>query len=94
MSSDGLRCDFLVDGYRMTFDASTSSGLPQFSSKLAWIFYDNSDELTGTQGYSGFVGIDSYTLTLDNGTVIKGDLDSSHQERMNRILGSGIWVST
>ncbi|KAL5480180.1 hypothetical protein ACEPAI_1450 [Sanghuangporus weigelae] len=94
MSSDRLRCDFTVDGYRMTFDASTSSGLPQFSSKPAQIFYDNIDELTGTQGYSGFVGVDSYTLTLDNGTVIIGYLEASHQESMNRILGSGIWNST
>ncbi|KAL5500833.1 hypothetical protein ACEPAH_9220 [Sanghuangporus vaninii] len=94
MSSDRLRCDFTVDGYRMTFDASTSSGLPQFSSKPVRIFYDDSDELTGTQGYSGFVGVDSYTLTLDNGTVIIGCLDASHRESMNRIIGSGIWIST
>ncbi|KAL5512336.1 hypothetical protein ACEPAG_3328 [Sanghuangporus baumii] len=94
MSSDRLRCDFTVDGYRMTFDASTSSGLPQFSSKPAQIFYDDTDELTGTQSYSGFVGVGSYTLTLDNGTVIIGYLDASHQESMNRIIGSGIWIST
>ncbi|KAL5496070.1 hypothetical protein ACEPAH_3163 [Sanghuangporus vaninii] len=94
MSSDRLRCDFAVDGYRMTFDASTSLGLPQFSSKPARILYDDADELTGTQGYSGFVGVNSFTLTLDNGTVIIGYLDASHQESMNRILGSGIWIST
>ncbi|KAL5480660.1 hypothetical protein ACEPAI_9600 [Sanghuangporus weigelae] len=94
MSYDRLRCDFAVDGYRMTFDASNSLGLPQFSSKPARIFYDDADELTGTQGYSGFVGVNSYTLTLDNGAVIIGHLDASHRESMNRILGSGIWIST
>ena len=78
----------------MTFDASTSSGLPQFSSRPVRIFYDDSDELTGTQAYSGFVGVDAYTLTLDSGAIIVGYLDTSHRERMNRILGSGIWIST
>ena len=63
-------------------------------SKDAFIYFDDSDDLTGTQSFTGSFDLPSYKLVFENGIVIAGSVSAGHIKSPNRFLGSGIWIST
>lgn len=93
-SANRITCTFSIDGNTYEFDATLNPSLPPFTSKSAWVYYDSIDDLTSTHTYQGFIGAASYSITLNNGPVIEGDLNFPNLESKNQVDGSGSWVQS
>lgn len=90
--------DFIVDGYRTTFNGTLQPSMPQFSSGKATIFYDNADDLTGTSSYRGVVSTTSFSICIMARGLeiakVEGSIDNPHLPDKHEIHGAGTWVST
>ncbi|KAF9156193.1 hypothetical protein DFQ26_009445, partial [Actinomortierella ambigua] len=66
---------FDINGVQYRFDGSLVPAVPDLSSHIATLKYENKEQLHATRGFHGAIGIDDFELTLVNGPVISGRLD-------------------
>ena len=93
-SPNRINCTFAINEYTHTFEATLNPALPPFTSRSAWLYYDSIDDLTSTHNYSGFIGQAKYSLVLNNGPIMEGELNFPNLTERNQVQGSGSWLQT
>lgn len=91
-SPNNLQAQFVVNGITMTWYATISGTLPDFSVSQAIASGTDLNQMTAAQSILGGsrVGADTIQIELQNGLVIHGTIDSPLQTA-HSILGSGFW---
>lgn len=83
---------FTVDNQGFIFSGSVYPPIQPFSVNVATLKYNDLDALTpSNHSFHGQIGPETFTLTLDNGTSVRGDLSPPGVQPATVISGSGIW---
>nr|CEG05362.1 unnamed protein product [Fusarium clavum]CEG05922.1 unnamed protein product [Fusarium clavum] len=83
---------FTVDDQGFIFSGSVYSPIPPFSANVATLKYNDIDDLTpSNHSFHGQIGPETFTLTLDNGNSVIGDLRAPGVQPATTVSGSGIW---
>ncbi|OCH91037.1 hypothetical protein OBBRIDRAFT_887285, partial [Obba rivulosa] len=62
----------LGGGSMYTFTFNLSNSVPMFKSSEATLSYNNTDNLTGTRKFQGYIGNDDVSLSIDAGSTVQG----------------------
>ncbi|KAH7108842.1 hypothetical protein B0J11DRAFT_602027 [Dendryphion nanum] len=90
-SANRVTATFVIDQIMRSFTATISPAIQPFTSNQAKLTYDDLEKLTGTRNYSGRVGINDFSLTLDNGVTIVGELNPPGIQPASTVDGTGNW---
>lgn len=78
-----------ISGLNYFFTININPALPPFTSSEATIEYRDEGALTNNHSVMGNLGTDTFQLTLDNGSIIRGKLSGiSHNIAVS---GNGLW---
>lgn len=91
LSANRFKAVFVVDGLKTTFAATMNPSVQPFTSNNVTLTYGKVDDLTGTRSYTGKIGTDTLTLTLDNGPSVAGKLNPPGISPAATIDGEGSW---
>ena len=81
----------LGDGKIVTYYAAVAMIIPRFNSANATLTYSKEEDLVGTQGFTGLLGVTTVALTVGTSSSIAGELDEPIAPALT-IIGSGSWV--
>jgi len=82
---------FMIAGLRYNFSGAFTSSAPPYECRNAVLSYTDIRTLSSTHNFSGQLGPDTVTLTLDNGPTISGTLDMPISPGSS-VSGSGVWT--
>ncbi|KAF4959136.1 hypothetical protein FGADI_1876 [Fusarium gaditjirri] len=82
---------FDLEGSLYTFTGNTNPPTQPFESNAATLEYDSVDTLRSSRQFNGIIGDgDQVSFTFNDGTVIKGNLDSPISPASS-VNGTGSW---
>ncbi|KAJ7737250.1 hypothetical protein DFH07DRAFT_779398 [Mycena maculata] len=83
---------FIIDEIQYTFAGNINPNPGKFHVDKAVLAYDHTDQLTATRSFTGQVGIEAITFTIENGPVIQGTLDDV-VDPVITVSGTGTWTT-
>lgn len=82
---------FIIDDIQYHFSGSFDPAVQEFQSNEATLEYSSASQLTTKRDFDGKVGTQDVTITIANGSTIKGPLNLPFNPAF-RISGSGTWA--
>ncbi|TQV91625.1 hypothetical protein IF1G_09691 [Cordyceps javanica] len=89
--SNKFTSTFIIEDVQYHFSGNFNPAVQEFSCNGAILTYDNVGQLTTQRPFSGKVGTEEITLTVNNGPRIEGPLDLPLSPASN-VSGHGTWT--
>lgn len=87
-----IKASFGVDGILCSFSGTVSDGVFFFECSAVSLAYNTIGQLTGRKrSFEGVFGPNDFQITIDNGVVLSGKLDSS-MDGATLVSGNCSWV--
>jgi hypothetical protein len=93
-SAKGLKAEFTREqGNKLLFSGQIPVAIIPFTAN-ATMTCDSEEQATGTQAFSGKTGAKQFTLALENGVQISGEVTDGGQASDVPFTGQGQWALT